>query len=59
MLSMRKLLTTLNDIKVMFLVESGSCVNLLDEVRFKEIQSRSKSKIKLTKSKIRLGVRPF
>ena len=31
--------TTLNDVKVMFSVDSGSCINLLDEVRFKEIQS--------------------
>ena len=37
--------TTLNDAKVMFSVDSGSCVNLLDEVRFKEIQSMSKNKI--------------
>ena len=46
--------TALDNVKVMFSVDSGSCVSLLDEIRFKEIQSRSKSKIKLTKSKMRL-----
>ena len=37
--------TTLNDVKVLFSVDSGSSVNLFDEVRFTEIQSRLKSKI--------------
>ena len=46
--------TTLNDVKALFSVDSGSFVNLVDEKRFKQIQSRSKIKIKLTKSKIRL-----
>ena len=39
--------TTLNDVKVLFSVDSGSRVKLLDEVRFTEIQSKLKSKIKL------------
>ena len=46
--------TTLNNVKVLFSVDLGSSVNIMDEIRFKEIQSRSKSKIKLTKSKVRL-----
>ena len=46
--------TTLNDVKVVFSVDTGSCVNLLDGVRFKEIQSRSKNKVTLKKSKIQL-----
>ena len=38
----------------LFSVDSGLFVNLSDKVRFKEIQSKSKTKIKLAKSKIRL-----
>ena len=58
MLSMRKSLvkTKLNNVKVIFSVDSDSCVNLLDDLRFKEIQLiiLSKNKIKLLKSKVRL-----
>ena len=41
-------------VKVMFSVDSGSSVNLIDEERFRLINKRSKTKLKLKKSKVKL-----
>ena len=46
--------TKLKDVKVMFSVDSGSSVNLIDEERFSLINERSKTKLKLKKSKVKL-----
>ena len=46
--------TKLNYVKVMFSVDSGSSVNLIDKEKFRLINERSKTKLKLKKSKVKL-----
>ena len=44
----------LNGVKVQMAIDSGASANIIDEERFQEIQERSKEKLQLEKSKVKL-----
>ena len=44
----------LNGVKVQMAIDSGASANIMDEERFQEIQERSKEKLQLEKSKVKL-----